>query len=69
MQLGPSTGEGTYPEISAELSTRLGLNVDITYKPYLGDTFDQGAQTWTYQRHGDIVVVVDMPRTIFRIRP
>lgn len=67
IQLGPTMVVGSYPEITDELTNRTGKSTQIQYSPYLGDTFAQDSQTWTYQRNGDTIVIEDMPRTIFRL--
>ncbi|MGB8602623.1 MAG: hypothetical protein WCD42_10560 [Rhizomicrobium sp.] len=55
---------GSYPEITTYLK-KLGLDVSLVYDASLGDTL-QG-QRWSYNRNVCVVVVNDMPRTIFRI--
>lgn len=67
LPLGPSAPTGTYPEISAELTSRLARAVEIEYRPHGGDTFDQATQVWTYHRAPDLIVVRDKIRTVMRV--
>jgi uncharacterized protein (DUF924 family) len=60
---------GEFPEISSYLKKNYHVDHEITYKstaPFK-DHFDQATQKWTFNRSGDIIIVNDIPRVIYRI--
>ena len=58
---------GSFPEITGYLKKEYQLEHTIQYINSSIDSFDQPSNTWIFKRQGDTVVVIDIPRTVFRI--
>ena len=57
---------GTFPEVEQHLVTNHGLTISppLRYYSSFGDTYDSDTGTWTFKRGGQVIEVVDCPRTI-----
>ena len=62
---------GWYPEIEAHLDGAYGVNVNLSHTTALGDTLtfsnDRSQVSWRFLRQSHEIVVIDIPRTVFRM--
>src|SRR6266436_8206639 len=56
---------GSYPAIESYLKDTHGIETKVSYAAERGDALE--GQTWTFARGEHIIIVRDIPRTIFRL--
>ncbi len=58
---------GSFPEISDYLRNEHGIDFNVVYIGSQYDSFEQNSNVWKFTRGNIVVIVEDIPRTIFRL--